>query len=268
MRKIQEIAINILRHWLLSFGRIISRVLFQVQIVGEENIPKTKEPLIVISNHFSWFDPHLLAIFLPMRPVFLVATESQRKWSIRLFMRFFHLIPIWRGRVDRNAIRNALDVLEQGGVVGIFPEGGIDPKNAARVSRGEAIIDDEENEDAYGFTSRHSAQLARPRSGTAFLAVQTNARILPVGLMGTEKIVGETLRWRRLFTFWRRPSITVRIGPAFGPVQIDPELRGRERRERLNLLADQIMERIAQLFPPENRGPYRIQGDLGTGFGN
>jgi 1-acyl-sn-glycerol-3-phosphate acyltransferase len=254
----KEKFLSLLRNALLSLGRAIGRALFAVDVIGTENIPENNEPLIVISNHFSWFDPHILACFLPIRPVFLVATESQRKWSIRLFMRLFNLIPIWRGRVDRTAMRNALQVLEKGGVVGIFPEGGIDPEYAARVARGDVILEDKKETyvDSYGLISRENGELVRPRAGTAFLAVQTEVRILPVGLIGTERIIRETLSWRRLLSP-RRPQVTLQIGQPFGPLTIDPALRGRDRRQQLDALADQLMGQIALLFPPEKRGPYR-----------
>jgi len=55
----------------------------------------------------------------------------------------------------------------------------------------------------------------------------------------------------------RRTPVTIRVGRPFGPLQIDPGLRGRARRQRLDELSDLMMQQIAVLFPPENRGPYR-----------
>ncbi len=56
---------------------------------------------------------------------------------------------------------------------------------------------------------------------------------------------------------FRRTNVTIRIGPAFGPLTIEPNLQKNERRHQLDHLAKQIMQRVAVLFPPENRGPYR-----------
>ncbi|MEZ4861556.1 MAG: lysophospholipid acyltransferase family protein [Caldilineaceae bacterium] len=220
-----------------------SRVLLNIKVVGLENVPQ-QEPLIVIANHFSWFDAPLLTLYLPFQPAFMVASESQRFWFVRIFMRAFHGIPIWRGKVDRKALSSALSTLRQGRVIGIFPEGGIDPRFAERRARGEEITD------TYGFVSRHDAQLTHPEPGTAYLALASQARILPVALLGTEQILANLMRFRRT-------SVTLRIGPAFGPLTIERELQNAERRQRLNRLADHIMQRIAVLFPPENRGPYR-----------
>ncbi|MCB9148145.1 MAG: 1-acyl-sn-glycerol-3-phosphate acyltransferase [Caldilineaceae bacterium] len=248
---LKEIMASISRQSLLLVGRILCWLLLDVQVVGKENLPKTHEPLILISNHFSWFDAPLLTVLLPFKPVFLVATESQRKLSVRLFMSIFNGIPIWRGQVDRSAFRHARQVLQQGGVLGVFPEGGINPDLRELVARGQVIMDD-----GYANTFRQSGQLARPRSGTAMLAVENDARILPVGLLGTERIINDVTDWRRLL-HWRRTSITLTIGPAFGPLKIDPTLKGRARRQFLDNTADMIMQRVAELFPPEHRGPYR-----------
>ena len=236
--------------WLmLMIGRLASRLLLRVRVTGLANAPQAG-PVIVIANHFSWFDAPLLTLYLPFQPAFLVASESQRFWYVRLFMRAFQGIPIWRGRVDRKALQTALDLLRQGRAVGIFPEGGIDPRMAKRRARGEALTD------TYGHTSRLDAQLTYPEPGTAYLAVQSQAHILPVGLLGTEQILGNLLRLRRA-------DVTLHIEPIFGPLSLAAQLPTPERRRRLDRLAEQIMHRIAALFPPEKRGPYRqINGEL------
>lgn len=247
MQLVKRLANFLLGWFLLIFGRAASRLLLNLRMEGVENVPPTG-PLIVISNHFSWFDAPLLTLYLPFQPAFLVASESQRFWFVRLFMRAFHGIPIWRGRVDRDALSSALSRLRSGKVVGIFPEGGIDPRFAERRARGEALTN--QGNENYGFVSRDDAQLTYPEPGTAFLALQSQARILPVALLGTEKILGNVLRWRRT-------DVIVRIGPTFGPLSVEVNGQGLNRRQRLNRTAELIMHRIAALFPPENRGPYR-----------
>ena len=236
---------NFILGWsLLLFGRLAFRLLLNLKVDGLENVPKDG-PLLVIANHFSWFDAPLLTLCLPFQPAFMVASESQRFWFVRMFMRAFHGIPIWRGRVDRKALSAAITRLKQGQAVAIFPEGGIDPRLAERRSRGETIVEDD-----YGFISRHDAQLTHAEPGTAYLALQSQARLLPVALMGTEKILPNILRWRRT-------HVIMRIGQPFGPLAVESTLHHTDRRRHLDQLAEQNMQRIALLFPPENRGPYR-----------
>lgn len=244
MQPVKGISNFILGWSLLLCGRMASHMLLNLKIDGLENVPK-EGPLIVIANHFSWFDAPLLTLSLPFQPAFMVASESQRFWFVRMFMHAFHGIPIWRGQVDRKALSEAIGRLKQGRVVAIFPEGGIDPRLTERRARGEQIMEDD-----YGFISRHDAQLTHPEPGTAYLALQSQARILPVALLGTEKILPNIMRFRRT-------NVTIRIGAAFGPLVVEPNLQKNERRRRLERLAEQIMHRVALLFPPENRGPYR-----------
>ena len=239
-----ELFTAITRAVFIVVGRIASRLLMSITVVGAENVPSSSEPLIVISNHFSWFDAPLLTFQLPFQPAFLIATESQRMLPVRFFTRIFNGIPIFRGQVDRNAWRKALGVLNQGGVLGVFPEGGINPQNAELIARGEQI------NETYGHTSRLSGELTHPKPGTALLAAQSNARILPVALIGTEQVLGNLLRLRRT-------PVTLHIGPAFGPLVLDASLKGQDRRKHIRTQAENLMQHIAVLFPPERRGPYR-----------
>ena len=98
---------------LLIFGRIVTLLFLRIHVEGEENVPE-HGPLIVTANHFSWFDAPLLTLYLRERPAFLVASESQRFWFVRLYMRAFNGIPIWRGQVDRQAFQRALYRLREG----------------------------------------------------------------------------------------------------------------------------------------------------------
>lgn len=237
---------KVLRRLALGVGRLLGAILFNVKVEGKAHLPPAREPLIVISNHFSWYDAPILTLYLPFQPTFLVATESRRMWYVRAFMWLFNGIPVWRGKVDRDAFRRANKVLQADGVIGIFPEGGIDPRMQRRVAHGDNIVG------VRAQKSRISGQLTHPRPGPALLAVQSRARILPVALFGVEKI-GRNLR--RL----RRTSITMRIGPAFGPLALEQEKAGPERRHALDQLSERMMMHIALLFPPEKRGPYRDQ---------
>ena len=103
---------SVLRYLLIRVGRVLSFILFDLTVHGKENLPAPNQhPLIVIANHFSWFDAPLLAIHLPFYLAFVVATESLRNWWVRHFINLFDVIQIWRGQVDRNAIRLSLEGL-------------------------------------------------------------------------------------------------------------------------------------------------------------
>jgi len=245
MQRIKTILYTVSGFLLVLAGRLIGFLILRITVDGYENVP-TEKPLIVTANHFSWFDAPLLTLHLPVRPAFLIATESQRFWFVRMFMKAFNGIPIWRGRVDREAIRRAMSVLQQGDAIGIFPEGGIDPRLRKSRMQGEKIIE----QDRYAHVARYDGQLTHPQPGTAYLAIESQAQILPVALLGTENILNNMLRLRRT-------DVTILIGQPFGPLTIEQNLSKAERRQNLNRQAEQIMVRIAALFPRNRRGPYR-----------
>ncbi len=234
---------GILQTILVFMGRVIISPFLSVSVSGLQNIPRG-EATILVSNHFSWFDGPLLMMFLPFRIAFLLAIETERVLFFRFLSRSFNLIPIWRGQVDRKAMRAALAALKAGRTVGVFPEGGIDPALAEVRERGERI------EQIAGHTARHSAELIHPQSGIGLLAIQAQARLLPVAVLGTEKIL---VNLRRL----RRTRVKIRVGHPFGPLTLPDDIPRRQRRRYLDALAHETMRHVAALLPPGNRGPYQ-----------
>ncbi len=228
---------------LVFMGRAISSPFVSVSITGLEHIPRS-EGLILVSNHFSWFDGPLMMIYMPMRIVFLLAVETERVCFFRFLSRTFNLIPIWRGQVDRKAMRLAVAALKEGRTIGVFPEGGIDPALASSRERGERI------EQIAGHTARHSANLIQAQSGIGLLATQAQTRLLPVAILGTEKIL---VNLRRL----RRTQVRIRVGRPFGPLSIPENTPRRQRRRHFDTLTQETMRQIAALLPPGNRGPYQ-----------
>ncbi len=237
-----------LYHILYAFIYVVTKILVKLTIVGQENLPDGKEPLILIGNHFSLLEPALFGLFLPYDMAFFAAAELREHPFVRLLYAAINAIPVHRGQADRAALRQALEMLAQGKHLVIMPEGGIDQTHRDALASGQ---DTSTNED---INSRLSAELIPPRPGSAYLAVRSGARIVPIAILGGEQVLGNL---RRL----RRTKVSMRIGPAFGPLQLDPSLRGAARREQIDAFGDEMMRHIAALMPPENRGPYgKLEG--------
>ena len=100
------------------------RILFQVKITGRKNFPK-KGPLLVVGNHTGAMDGVLLNIFSPWQIEMFGAADIPAEKITFLVANLYGAIPLHRGSYDRSALETALDVLDQGGIVGIFPQGGI-----------------------------------------------------------------------------------------------------------------------------------------------
>ena len=188
-------------------------------VVGLENVPPDG-PFISVSNHTHWLDPPLTMTSLPRRLCPLVADKWRRRPVIGQLAASVGAIFIRRGEVDRRALRQAMEALEQGKVLGIAPEG----------------------------TRSKTGVMQEGRAGAAYIACLTGAPLLPVGVIGVEKALGEL---RRL----RRPQVKVVIGCPFTLPPLPSKAGGKGKRLREH--TTQIMHRIAELLPEEYRGVYR-----------
>jgi 1-acyl-sn-glycerol-3-phosphate acyltransferase len=185
------------------------------QVKGRENVPR-QGPLLVVANHLNLSDPPLLGVSLGRKAIFMAKEELFRSRFSAYFISNFGSFPVHRGKLDREAIRQAKQVLADGVALVMFPE----------ASRSK------------------SAQLQPAFPGSALIARRSGAPILPVGITGTERIKG--MAW-----ILRRPRITVNIGQ---PFYLPPV--SRLTKAELAEQTDFIMERIAELLPPEYQGNY------------
>lgn len=192
--------------------------LTRLEIVGEENLPSSG-PLLVVGNHFSFIDPVAFVRLAPWPIEFVGGAENPGApaWTrIIPFLWGYH--KLYRGTGAKEALRAAEKILNNGGCLGMFPEGG----NWATVLR-------------------------PPRPGASFLATLSGAQILPVGLYGFTEVFPA-------LGHFRRAQATIRIGKPFGPVTASGS--GRERRQQLDEIGAKIMRAIAELLPAGMRGFY------------
>lgn len=205
--------------WILRvLANIAIFLLIKVKIEGKENIP-SKGPFIIIGNHFSFIDPVMVIAKIPFWTEFVGGTVNPGAPDIvRGIPKLWGILNVYRGTSSREALIAAQTILDQDGVLGIFPEGG----NWANVLR-------------------------PPRPGTAFLAQRMGVPIMPIGFTGLEYV------FQRIKLFKRAP-ITMRIGKPFGPLGV--EIEGRPTREQYDEMGHELMRQIASLIAPEQRGFY------------
>ena len=205
-------------------GRLLAQFCFNVfgrlEVTGRECVPPYG-PLIVAVNHLSYNDPPALVPSLPRPLDFMGKKELFENPISRFFMREFRVHPLDRSATGVDAVRTAMGLLAQDRAVVLFPEGRISPESALR----------------------------RAKPGVAFLAIKTQAPILPVGIWGTEKFPPK----RMPFPLCR---FHVNIGAPFTP----PTLEGPVPRAVVDSIMDLIMGRIAALLPEEYRGVYALNG--------
>lgn len=200
-----------------SLVAVLLKILTHCEVEGKEKLPPGG-PLLLVFNHLAWWDAPLGMAILPWRITGIAVKGLQDVPVTGQLLSLGGVIWVDRGRYDRQALRQALGVLKEGGVLGIAPEGRMSLTGA----------------------------LERGKPGPVFIAQKADVPILPVAITGTEKLL------RNLRSF-RRTHITVTIGKVF---RLPEDETYGSRKEELQAQADFIMERLAELLPPEYRGVY------------
>jgi len=148
-----------------SFARLICvlfmKVLFRLRVHGAENIPGRK-PFIVCSNHLSWFDPVAVGVAIPGRYKvhFMAKRELFVNSLVGFLLRRLGAFPLNREDADYSAIKRAYQLLQNGQVLGLFPEG----------------------------SRSKTGKLQKPYNGTALIAVRSGVPILPVAIVGPYRL--------------------------------------------------------------------------------
>ncbi len=203
----------------------LAKAVWRPTVTGLDHVPRSG-PVLLASNHLSFFDSVVIPVVVPRRVVFLAKSDyftgtgwrgrAQRAWFEGLGM-----LPVDRDDTSAaiGSLATAQDVLGRGDAFGIYPEG----------------------------TRSRDGRLYRGRTGVAHLALTAGVPVVPVGLTGTERIqpVGST-----------RPRV-VPVTVAFGePIHTADRWSGvplgRARRE----LTDEIMDAIAALTGQERAPGY------------
>ena len=119
-------------------GRGLFRFLLDVRVEHLDRVPSSG-PVLIAGNHRGFLDAPLVAAFVPRQACFLAKSELFEGTSAKLLMSLGQ-IPVDRGRPDREALRRAIRVLEDGGVLGMFPEGARGDGALRTVQHGVAYI--------------------------------------------------------------------------------------------------------------------------------
>lgn len=174
-------------------------------------------PLILVTNHVSFLEIPVLHSRLRPRPVVgLAKVESWDNPLLRWLFDLWGAIPVKRGESDLVALRKCLDVLRDGGILVVAPE---------------------------GTRSLHGC-LQRGHPGVVALALRSGAPILPLAFYGGEALKRNAKRLRRT-------PFHVMVGEAF-----HLSVEGRVTQAVRQDLTDKIMHKLAALLPPEYRGEY------------
>src|SRR6187200_1069927 len=203
----------------------LAKAVWRPRVFGIEHVPRTGGVLLA-SNHLSFFDSVVIPVVAPREVAFLAKADyfngrGVRGTLQRMWFEGLGMLPVDRDDTQAaiESLETALEVLGRGEAFGIYPEG----------------------------SRSRDGRLYRGRTGVAHLALTAGVPVVPVGLIGTDRLqpVGSRLP--------RRVKVTVAFGePIDFTGRFDGVPAGRARREA----TDEIMTAIQRLSGQEQAGVY------------
>ncbi|TJY44366.1 1-acyl-sn-glycerol-3-phosphate acyltransferase [Cohnella pontilimi] len=148
--------------------RILYALMYRLETRGLDNIPDAG-PVVLCSNHKSLQDPITLGIWVPRKVHYMAKAELFGIPLLGPLIRALGAFPVKRGGVSKEAIRTAIHLLEQGNVMGIFPEG------------------------------TRNQSLGMGKRGAVTMALRSRAVVVPVA------IVGEYRMFRKMIAVYGAP---------------------------------------------------------------
>lgn len=190
----------------LTLGTFL-RIMFRPRYLGRDKIP-VDGPLIIAANHLSHIDPAFI-MTATKRPVSYMSKKEHFDGAIRrLVFKQVGVIPVDREEGGKDALKGAIEILEKGGAIGIFPEG----------------------------TRSRDGKMGKGKTGVARLAALTGAAVVPVAIRQTDGVWPVSKRaprpWRKFYY-------------KFGdPIYFDYK---EENHENFRKFTDSVMSRIVEL---------------------
>src|SRR3954451_3792327 len=205
----------------------ILRFLFRIRVEGLENVPKDGASILA-SNHLSFSDSIFLPLVLRRRITFVAKAEYFEQKKTAWFFRAVGQIPIRRGggSASQRALDSALEVLQSGGVFGIYPEG----------------------------TRPRDGRLDKGHTGVARLALKSGAPVIAVAMVGTREAqpIGQV-----------KPNFFSPIGVKFSkPMYFDRYADRPDDPRALRQITDEIMFELRTLSGQEYVDRYAKRGEV------
>jgi 1-acyl-sn-glycerol-3-phosphate acyltransferase len=191
-------------------------LLTDVDARGLDRIPM-EGGVLLAANHTTAIEGPLILGLTPRHPITAMAKAEFKGTLAGRVVDLINPIYVERGEVDRKALKEVIQRLKAGEAIGIAPEG----------------------------TRSKAGTLLEGKEGAAYIALQTNAWVVPIAAWGQEKMGSDLKRFHR-------PKLYLRVGEPF-KIEAEP---GKPRGQILEEGTRRIMHSIARMLPPEYRGVY------------
>ena len=189
------------------------RGIWRVHATGVHHVPE-HGAAIIASNHLSYSDHYFMPSVVP-RQIFFISKAQHFDVPIqRWFFEQVGVIPLRRGEGDNEAFTRSLQVLAEGDLFGIYPEG----------------------------TRSTDGKLHKGRTGVARLALLAKVPVIPVGMIGTDKVLPKGKKLPRL------DKVTIHVG---APLEFAQHYGQESDRKVTREITDRVMQAIRDLSGQE-----------------
>lgn len=176
--------------WTYNFVRVLvtlpSLLLYRTRAIGVKNVPKTG-PVLLAPNHFSQMDHFFTGLYLRRKVRFMAKSQLFGPPVLTYIYSHGGVFPVRRGHHDEEAFKTAYTILDQGGMLLVYAEGG----------------------------RSRTGELGEVKPGVGRIALESGVPVVPVAIHGSAGV----RRWKR----FRFPKVTVQFGePLSFPVEQGP----------------------------------------------
>jgi 1-acyl-sn-glycerol-3-phosphate acyltransferase len=165
--------------WTYNFVRVLvtppSLLLYRTRAIGVKNVPKSG-PVLLAPNHFSQMDHFFTGLYLRRKVRFMAKSQLFGPPVFTYIFSHGGVFPVRRGHHDEEAFKTAFTILDQGGMLLVYAEGG----------------------------RSRTGELGEVKPGIGRIALESGVPVVPVAIHGSAAV----RRWKR----FRFPKVTVRFG--------------------------------------------------------
>jgi 1-acyl-sn-glycerol-3-phosphate acyltransferase len=208
MRKVELRIDTIPYYFVRTTVLLIMRLRYKISFLNLELIPPG--PVIVVSNHVSYFDPLIIGPGFPGKLGYIAKEELFENKIQSLILKALASVPVKRGTVDRKSIKQALEMLKKGECLGVFPEG----------------------------TRSQDGEVTEGKHGAAMFSIMSGAPIVPAAIIGTMKSNDD----EKKKSSKGRKRVIVQYGEPIYPDRFEGQ-----KKERMEKMTEASLESIRQI---------------------